>query len=221
MITNLDNGRTMNRRNLLRLASTAAGLFWVQGNGEAAGHFWDTKLPSQWTPEEIAQLAANSPWAKQVTAQYRAAMDLDNARPRPGTELQQGRGEAKVGECGLVPCAAIMPGKVAVIWESAQPIREAIHPVIPRELNGRYVISVRGLEGDYSLERLASGSDLSAKGKPPVEAGLVRQRNNTYLFGFSKELMPLTAADSEVQFSVRTGANLREPWCTPRSIRKI
>jgi len=101
-----------------------------------------------------------------------------------------------------------MPGKVTVIWESAQPMREALHPVIPPEFNGRYVISIRGLEGEWSVDRLVAGSDLSAKGKPGIQPGLVRQRNSTWLFGFSKELMAIEAGDREVQFSVRTGANL-------------
>ena len=177
-------------------------------SGSAAAHFWDTKPASQWTPEEIAELAANSPWAKQVTALYRVAMDSD--RPPPGSEVQQGRGEAKVGECGLVNCGNIMPGKVTEIWDSAQPIREAIHPAIPPELNRRYVISIRGLEGEYPLDRLEAGSDLSAKGKSPIQPGpgMVRQRNNSLLFSFSRELLPLEPSDKDVQFSVRTGANL-------------
>jgi hypothetical protein len=172
----------------------------------AAGHFWDAKPSSQWSPEEIAELAGNSPWAKEVTAQYRVG--LEDTRIQPGSEPVQGRGEARAGECGLVPCGSIMPGKVTVVWESAQPIREALHPVISTELNGRYVISIRGLEGQYSLDQLEAGSDLSAKGKSPVQPGLVRQRNNSYLFGFSKDLMPLGVTDKEVLFTVRTGPRL-------------
>jgi hypothetical protein len=135
---------------------------------------------------------------------------MDDIRIQPGMEPVQGRGEARAGECGLVPCSSVMPGTVIVIWESAQPIREALHPVTPPELNGRYIISVRGLAGRHPLDRLATGSGLSAKGKPAIQAGLVRQRNNTYLFGFSKELMPLDSHDKDVQFTVRTGANLTE-----------
>jgi|SRR6185437_8911652 len=193
--------RTIHRRTLLGWVCLPA--FRAVG----ASHFWDSKPASQWTAGEIAEMVSNSPWGKQVTAQYRIALE-DNTRARPGTELQQGRGEAKVGECGLVPCGAIMPGKVAVIWESAQPVREAIHPRIPAEMNDHYVISVRGLEGEYSIDRLMDGSELSAKGKPAVQPGLVRQRNATWLFAFSKELMPLDVNDKDVQFVVHTGANL-------------
>jgi hypothetical protein len=140
-------------------------------------------------------------------AQYRQS--LENLAPHPETEPQPGRGEEKLGPCGLVPCGQIMPGQVTVIWESAQPIREALRPVIPPQFNGRYVVSIRGLEGTQSLDKLEAGAELSAKGKPPVEAGVVAQRNSTYLFGFSKELMPLTAGDKDVQFIVRTGLDLK------------
>jgi len=189
-------------------ASVGWSMFCAPGTGFAAAHFWDSKPETQWTPEEMAELVNSSPWAKQVAAQYRVAMD--DTRMQPGSEPVQGRGEARAGECGLVPCSNIMPGKAVVIWESAQPIREALHPAIPPELNGRYVISVRGLEGDHALDRLSAGSDLSAKGKPPIQPGMVRQRNSTYLFGFSKELMPLDVSDKDVQFAIRTGANLSE-----------
>jgi hypothetical protein len=184
------------------------GLLCFTGTGAAAAHFWDAKPSSQWTPEEIAELAGNSPWAKQVTAQYRTSRE--DLRPRQDSEPVQGRGETKLGPCGLVPCGQIMPGTVTVIWESAQPIREALHPVIPPEFNGRYVISIRGLEGDQVTDRLAAGSDLSTKGKPPIQPGMVRQRNNSWLFGFSKELLPLDTHDKDVQFNVRTGASLTE-----------
>lgn len=194
----------LTRRAALGLTSF---LGWTSLSHAAAAHFWDSKPASQWTPEEIAELTANSPWAKQVTAQYRAAMDSD--RPPPGSEVQQGRGEAKAGECGLVPCGSIMPGKVTVIWESAQPVREAIHPAIPADFNRRYVISIRGLEGEYSLDHLEAGSDLSARGKSPIQPGpgMVHRRNNSILFGFSRDLLPLEASDKDVLFTVRIGAS--------------
>ena len=37
---------------------------------------------------------------------------------------------------------------------------------------------------------------------------MVSQRGNSWLFGFSKELMPLDEGDKDVQFTVHTGANL-------------
>jgi hypothetical protein len=203
--TAVTTDRIMTRRTALGLASSLAGLFWSARACAAAGHFWDSKPASQWTPEEIAELTQKSPWAKQVTAQYRTAME--DLKTQSDRQPAQGRGEAKIGECGLVPCGDIMPGTVTVIWESAQPMREALHPVIPPEFNGRYVISVRGLEGEQFPDRLKAGADLSAKGKPPIQPGLVRQRNSSWLFGFSRDLMSLDTGDKDVQFNVRTGVN--------------
>jgi hypothetical protein len=196
---------TLTRRNLIRL-----GAFLTPGllsSLAATAHFWDSRPASEWTAAEIAELASKSPWAKPAMAQYRAS--LENLAPQPGSEPEPGRGGTRGGPCGLAPCGQIMPGEVTVIWESAQPIREAIHPVIPPQFNGRYVISIRGLEGTQTLDKLEAGAELSAKGKSPVQAGVVAQRNNSYLFGFNKELMPLRADDKEVLFIVRTGAELK------------
>jgi hypothetical protein len=59
------------------------------------------------------------------------------------------------------------------------------------------------------LDKLEAGAELSVKGKPAVPAGVVAQRNNSYLFGFSKELTPIAADDKEVLFIVRTGPDLK------------
>ena len=196
------------RRTAIALAPAAyalSGLLCAPRAGNAAAHFWDIKPSAEWTPDEIDELAGKSPWAKQVTAQYRAAMD--NLRPQSGGG-PAGRGSTGAGECGLVPCASVMPGKVVVIWESGQPIREGLHSVIAPEFNGHYVISIRGLEGEQTLDRLKAGSDLSAKGKSPLQPGLASRRNGSYLFGFSRDLLPLDTSDKEVQFTVRTGASL-------------
>ncbi|HVW09699.1 MAG TPA: hypothetical protein VHC90_14015 [Bryobacteraceae bacterium] len=174
----------------------------------AASAFWKDKPASRWTPDETTDMITRSPWAKQVIAQYR--VPIDDIRIQPGTPLVQRPGEPIAGECGLMPCSNIMPGRVIVIWESAQPIQEAIHPVEPPEFNGRYIISIRGLEGDYTASRLKAGAELTVKGRPPLQAGLVARRNNTWLFGFSREMLPLTTNDHDVQFSVRVGQNFSD-----------
>jgi len=172
----------------------------------AAPPFWKTRSAAQWTPDELNEMITHSPWAKQVGAQYRAAMD--DVRIQPGAAPVQRPGEPMAGECGLVPCSNVMPGKVIVIWESAQPIQEALHPEEPSDFNGRYIISIRGLAGDYTPARLKAGSDLTAKSRPPLQPGVVARRNNTWLFGFSRELLPLNKDDRDVQFTVRIGENL-------------
>ncbi|HEU5020389.1 MAG TPA: hypothetical protein VFT60_00815 [Bryobacteraceae bacterium] len=200
-----DTTRGISRRRALLLGVLAAA-----GRPAllAGPPFWDKKPASQWTPDEVNEMITHSPWAKQVTAQYRVAMD--DSRIQPGAPPVQRPGEPMPGECGLAPCSSVMPGKVMVIWESAQPIREVLHPEEPPEFNGRYIISIRGLAGDYAAGRLRAGSELKAKDRPPLQPGIVDRRNNTWLFGFSRELLPLTKKDRDVQFTVRIGENLSD-----------
>jgi hypothetical protein len=57
------------------------------------------------------------------------------------------------------------------------------------------------------VEQLQSSATLEAKGREPEQPGLVRpvpRTPGTYLFGFSKELLPLTASDREIVFTLRT-----------------
>lgn len=199
----------LSRRRAIR-NSLFWGAFALAGGPllSAATPFWKTKPASQWTPDEVTEMISHSPWAKQVSAQYRAAMD--DVRIQPGAPPVQRPGEPMAGECGLVPCSTVMPGKVIVIWESAQPIQETLHPAEPPDFNGRYILSIRGLAGDYTPSRLKAGTDLTAKGRRPIQPGVVAQRNNTWLFGFSRELLPLSLNDREVQFTVRIGANLSD-----------
>jgi hypothetical protein len=57
------------------------------------------------------------------------------------------------------------------------------------------------------VEQLQSGATLEAKGKEPEQPGMVRpvpRTPGTYLFGFSKELLPLSSNDKEIVFTLRT-----------------
>jgi len=57
------------------------------------------------------------------------------------------------------------------------------------------------------VEQLQASATLEAKGREPAQPGLVRpvpRVPGTYLFGFSKELLPLTVHDREIQFTLRT-----------------
>lgn len=57
------------------------------------------------------------------------------------------------------------------------------------------------------VEQLQAAATLEAKGKEPAQPGLVTpvpRIPGTYLFGFSKELLPLTARDREIVFTLRT-----------------
>jgi hypothetical protein len=123
---------------------------------------------------------------------------------------------------------------VIVRWESAQPIRDALGTPLSPDFAGRYVLSVSGLppgildrrrrgagapepSADPELntpaarqrrmiEQLQLSATLEARGEP-TQPGLVKampRSPGTYLFGFSKELLPLGARDREIQFILRT-----------------
>ena len=120
--------------------------------------------------------------------------------------------------------------KGTVRWESAAPILAALKAPLPEGFEGRYVISVNGLPAmgsrsqtrtgenetpdssrrsrEEEFENLKSLSSLQAKGRELVQAGVVQQQaaaGASYLFGFSKELLPLDGDDKEVLFSTQVG----------------
>ena len=57
------------------------------------------------------------------------------------------------------------------------------------------------------VEQLQLSATLEAKGRESEQPGVVRpvpRTPGTYLFGFSKELLPLTASDREIVFTLKT-----------------
>jgi len=62
---------------------------------------------------------------------------------------------------------------------------------------------------ETQLDHLKALTFLKPKDKEGLQPGLVLQQpsagGGTYLFGFSKEMLALTAADKEVTFSTRVG----------------
>ena len=116
-----------------------------------------------------------------------------------------------------------------VRWESAKPVLEALKAPLPDTFANHYVIGVSGFpmmsgrprsEDDDNRDSTAQASEarldnlksltfLKPKDKEGEQPGLVLQQpssgGGTYLFGFSKEMMALTAADKEVTFTTRIG----------------
>jgi hypothetical protein len=120
-----------------------------------------------------------------------------------------------------------------VRWESAKPIQAALKTPLPEGLSETYVISVSGVpilessrhrteEGDAPstiskglsddvLERIKNLTYLEPKGKSPAQPSIVRQGSigssgtPTILFGFPRDVMPLTADDREVAFTTQLG----------------
>jgi hypothetical protein len=99
---------------------------------------------------------------------------------------------------------------------------------LPEAFEGRYVISVSGIplmggrststgEDDDSasrrqeqddLDRLKGLSSLQPKGKDIVQAGVVARQigsGTSFLFGFSREMLPLNTRDTEILFTTQLG----------------
>lgn len=180
----------------------------------AAGDYWSKKPASQWTPEDVERLLRDSPWAKAVNA------DFDT-----GAE-----GGPSIGRGGVVgPPAGPLRRResVRVVWESAQPVRDTKRLVIPRGFEDRYVLSAGEIpvgvmdrrnrpdnpnetaedKRRRMVDALASSAMLEARGKPPVQPGLVDlapRTPATWLFGFSRELLEIGRDDREVVFTLKT-----------------
>jgi hypothetical protein len=122
-----------------------------------------------------------------------------------------------------------LPYEGTVRWDSARPILDAMKSPLPEAFEGRYVISVSGIplmggrsvsagEDDDSaasrrqeqddLDRLKGLSSLQPKGKDIVQAGVVARQIGTgssFLFGFSREMLPLDTRDTDILFTTQLG----------------
>jgi hypothetical protein len=208
---------SITRRRLVAAASASFGLF-TAAELFAASEFWNKKDPSSWTSDEVLQLATRSPWAKTGRVLPNPGRDRGSFQPS-GPELGGGgggrSGNPKLGEVPVVPVA-----EVTVVWASAQPLLDALKSSFPSDFANHYVIGVNDIPADESGRKVNQESmvaNLQTRGKGSVDAGGVLPTRGTVLFAFSKELLPLTAADKEVlftldtnQFSVKVRFDLRE-----------
>ena len=121
------------------------------------------------------------------------------------------------------------PYEGTVRWESARPVLDAMKSPLPEAFDGRYTISVSGIpmmggrsisagEDDDStasrrqeqddLDRLKGLSSLQPKGRDVVQAGVVARQVGTgssFLFGFSREMLPLDTRDTDILFTTQLG----------------
>jgi len=206
----------ISRRVLIR----TAGVGLIASTISAAPPFWERKKPQDWSPEEIAQLLNRSPWARETNLDFEATEGghLENlptgAPPQPGEHVP--RPEAQAGSMQRAP--------VVVRWESSQPVRDALQLPLLQIFTGRYVVGVSnippGAMGRYRrgapevfptqeelLNELAGAATLQISGRDPVGTGLARRvagSQNNYLFGFDKDLLPLTGREKELLFVLHT-----------------
>jgi hypothetical protein len=138
-----------------------------------------------------------------------------------------GRGRGNGG--GSPRGGAVSPYEGTVRWESARPVLDAMKSPLPEAFEGRYVIAVCGIplmggrsisagEDDDStasrrqeqddLDRLKGLSSLQPKGRHVVQAGMVARQigaGSSFLFGFSREMLPLDTHDTDILFTTQLG----------------
>jgi hypothetical protein len=209
-----------NRRAALRLAACAFAPHLL-----AATPFWNRKPASEWTPDEVTQMLNRSPWSRETNFDFEAIEGGHIEMPagsQPGIEGTSGKPADPYKMSSDPQAGAMRRATVVVRWESAQPVRDALHLPPLQGFEGRYVISVSNIPaGVMNLHRrgenspspedviaeLQGAATLEATGHEPAQAGIVRRLPGTqtsYLFGFSRDLLPLTGSEKEVLFILRT-----------------
>ncbi len=211
----------MTRRQLLVFAGAGYSVLHLDA---VTQEFWEKKPPAEWTTEEIDRLITKSPWAKEESAEYAAPENGNGAKgamPRiafPGGGRGRGGGGRRGGTTSY---------KGIVRWESAAPILAAMKSPLPEQFANHYVISVTGLPlfgaavtqangeepqrrptEDDAYDKLKQFTRLEPHGRDGVQAGVVHRQvssSASFLFGFSREILQLTAADKEVVFSTNLG----------------
>jgi len=151
----------------------------------------------------------------------------------PGGGMGGGRGMGGGGRHGGNSGSMPLSYTATVRWESAKPVQEALKTPLPESLAGAYVISVSGVpvlqpgrqhsdDGDTEstvskglsddvLERIKNLTYLEPKGKSPAQPSVVQKGaitssgTPTLLFGFPRDVLPLTADDREVTFTTQLG----------------
>jgi hypothetical protein len=210
-----------------RLSAAGAVDFW----NKKAPSEWSTDeidrliTKSPWAKEVSAQYAA-VPGESRIPGMGRNGGGI--GIPGIGNVGMGGRGRGRGGSDGGRGASSGYQGTVR--WESAEPVLAALKAPLPDGFEGRYVLSVNGFPMTASrfqtrtgenedpdtarrsrqddLETLKGLSSLQAKGRELVQAGVVQQQvatGSSFLFGFSKELLPLDADDKEVLFSTQLG----------------
>jgi hypothetical protein len=146
-----------------------------------------------------------------------------------GIGLPGGGGRRRGNGGGSPRGGAVSPYEGTVRWESARPVLDAMKSPLPEAFEGHYVICVSGIplmggrstgagEGDDStasrrqeqddLDRLKGLSSLRPKGRDEVQAGVVARQIGTgssFLFGFSREMLPLDTRDADIVFTTQLG----------------
>ena len=221
----------MTRRQWLEAMVQMGAAGAAAGQLFAAADFWNRKPVGEWTSAEIVQLLAASPWARTLNIAV-AVGGIAAGAANPA--LQSGQRDPSTSAGGAPPPpledrkrrSGPARGSVVVRWESAPPVRDALRTRLPEEFADHYVISVEGIDTsmlvrpnsrdgeapDLSPEeqasRLKDGARLAVKGRDSLPAGVIDaigRVRRTWRFGFARELLPISASDRDLVFSIKAG----------------
>ena len=194
------------------LIAAGCAVLWSSLEIDAGENFWNKEDSSTWSEDEVVLLTTRSPWAKNVRVDLKPkGKDAEGNRgPDPGpSPFGVNRGEG-----GRTAAKAI---NATVTWESALPLFDAQHQRLPADFRNHYVIGVKDFpilvnagpqrqSPQEMLDWLKNSAMLEAKSRAAVQAGRVAtfREGALILFGFLRELLPLTASDRDVDFSLST-----------------
>ena len=181
------------RRTVFNLAAAAFCVPVINAWAFAKSDFWNQKDPSQWSDAERDRILTNSPWARKATITFERGKDDGLSEggggpmggmggggsmggmggggrggpPMGGGDMGGGgRGGPPMGGEGGTPGEGGAPKlDVTVRWESAAPVRAALHGA-PAE-TGDYVVSVIGIP---AMGMSGRGGMPPGRGAPPDDA---------------------------------------------------
>jgi hypothetical protein len=198
----------------------------------AQGQFWNARPPSEWSPEEIAQLTTASPWAiktrvtmaganpgsKPISNSQASNSSVDLPTRITQRRLDPGAADAAVpsapqASAGNSSAPLAFYGEVVVTWESAAPIRLARDKPLDSEFDNRYALRITGLPAQTFMPdtgrspvvfRLLIGTSLEMNaGKREQSDYVLRMPEaNSIMFAFPKRSFPLRPSDRFVSFAM-------------------
>jgi len=184
----------------------------------ASKEFWNEKKPSDWTDAEIHQLLNQSPWAKEGSISdttQRGSLGAPAARTEAGVAVGGRRSSSSPASTRTESPNAgpQLTWKAKVRWESALPVREALHPGAPGDRPEDYILNVfgevPGADPDSGFAILKDNTTLEHKGdRIKLNRIELAPGNNVSeagtLFYFSR-LLALKLEDKEAIFTTKLG----------------
>jgi hypothetical protein len=211
----------MTRRDVTRIGLALPGWAALQAWAATSKEFWNNKPPSDWAKSEIQDLLNRSPWAKEVNLSENGhGLDVGSGGGPGGYGNLPGGG---VGRQQFAPPAGQGRFRATVRWDSALPIREAMHLKPSKDSEQNYIIAVtgdlpdvgqivganEGTRDEQRMEDLKQYTKLERKGEPMLLSRMAATPSDYpsgggTLFYFGRR-DAILAEDKQVTFVTRVG----------------